>query len=118
MKLFPKRGILFALTSSLLLASCTPYPTTPQPVTRSLYLNKKYLRFILDHGDGYRTVRLANGDEIRYWRSDQGGLIALAAGWDDRSPDYCEIALETDPAGIVRKIYIIEPSSLCNTVLK
>jgi hypothetical protein len=117
-KLFSRTEILFALALLLLFSSCTPYPSTPQPVTRSFYLNKKYLRFILDHGDGYRTVRLANGDEMHYWRSDQGGLIALAAGWDDRSPDYCEIALETDPAGIVRKIYIIEPSSICNTVLK
>jgi hypothetical protein len=101
-----------------ILTACTPYPTGPQPVTHSLYLNKKYLRFILDHGESYRTLQLKNGHQLHYWRSDQGRLIAIATGRDDQYPDYCEIALETDSWGIVRRIYVIEPSAICNAVLK
>jgi hypothetical protein len=117
MRVFRRKRAIITL-SSLLLTACASYPVAPQPVSHSLYLNKKYLRFILDHGEGYRTVRLKNGNRLHYWRSDEGGLIAIATGRDDHYPDYCEIALETDPKQIVRRIYIIEPSSICNAVLK
>jgi len=50
-----------------------------------------------------------------------GSLLIMNAGQGiiyDNDSDYCEIALETDANRIIRRIYIIEPSILCNTVLK
>jgi hypothetical protein len=90
----------------------------PKPVHKSLYLNKKLVKFVIDNGAPYRRVTLKNGRTLHYWRSDFGKLIAIAMGRDDNFPDYCELALETDPNQIVQKIYIIEESFLCNTVLK
>ncbi len=106
------------IAAGVLLAACTPVPQTPQPVSHSLYLNKKYVKFVLDNGEAYRSIRLKNGNVLHYWRSDYGALLNIAMGRDDNYPDYCEIALETDPNWIIRRIYIIEPSMLCNTVLK
>jgi len=108
----------FVIAGVVLLSACTPSPQTPQPASRSLYLNKKYVKFVLDNGESYRSVPLKNGNVLHYWRSDYGALLNIAMGRDDYYPDYCEIALETDANRIIRRIYIIEPSILCNTVLK
>ncbi|WP_292656544.1 hypothetical protein [Nitratifractor sp.] len=117
-----KRSILShwipGVAAGVLLAACTPAPQAPQPVSHSLYLNKKYVKFVLDNGESYRTQPLKNGNVLHYWRSDYGALLNIAMGRDDNYPDYCEIALETDPNRIIRRISIIEPSMLCNAVLK
>ena len=117
-----RRSIFFrwipAVATGVLLAACTPALQTPQPAPRSLYLNKKYVKFVLDNGEAYRSIRLKNGNVLHYWRSDYGALLNIAMGRDDNYPDYCEIALETDPSRVIRRIYVIEPSILCNTVLK
>ena len=117
-----KRSVLSrwmpGIVAGVLLSACSPYPERPQSVSRSLYLNKKYVKFVLDNGEAYRSIRLKSGDTLHYWRSDFGAPLDIAMGRDDHFPDYCEIALETDPNQIIRRIYIIEPSYLCNAVLK
>ena len=112
MKRWTIPAVLFLLTA------CTPQAPAPQPVRKSLYLNKRLMKFEMDNGYCYRRVALKNGNTLHYWRSDTGRLISIATGRDDNFPDYCELALETDPARVIRKIYIIEPSVICNTVLK
>ncbi len=98
-------------------SGCTPV-SGPQPVAHSLYLGKRYLRFVMDNGPSYKDVRLRDGSVLHYWRSDTGHLMAIATGRDENYPDYCEIALRTDPHGIVRAITIIEDSPICIGVLK
>ena len=112
-----KRGAAVVL-ALFLLSGCVPQPMGPQPVHQSLYLNKKLVKFVVDNGAPYRSVRLENGRSLHYWRSDFGQLIAIATGRDDSFPDYCEVALETDRDQFIRRIFIIEKSAICNTVLK
>jgi len=109
----------FWIVSLIFLAGgCGVAPTGPQPVDKSLYLNKKLVKFVLDNGAPYRRVPLKNGNELHYWRSDFGQLLAIVMGRDDDFPDYCELALETDKNQRVRRIYILEQSATCDFVLK
>jgi hypothetical protein len=89
----------------------------PYKVTRSLYLNKKMLKFIVDNGVPYRSLRLRGGGELHYWRSDRGPFSGFSLAEYD-SMDYCEIALRTDAQRYIREITVIEPGHLCNSVLK
>ena len=111
------RKRIFMVLILILLGGCTAV-TTPQPVTKSLYLNKKLVKFVIDNGATYRSVSLSRGRTLHYWRSDFGDLIAIAMGRDNEFPTYCEIALETDKDQIIRRIFIIEDSISCNAVLK
>ncbi len=89
----------------------------PYKVSKSLYLNKKMLKFIVDNGVPYRAVALGDGGRLHYWRSDRGPFSGFSIAEYD-SMDYCEIALRTDPGGYIREITVIEPSHRCNSVLK
>ena len=114
-----RRSFLWAaLPLLLLLSACAPGPVGPQRVVKSLYLNKRYMKFEVDNGPSYRDVRLPDGSTLHYWRSDTGHLMAIALGRDDSYPDYCELALKTDRNGIVREITILENSIICGGVLK
>ena len=112
-----RRKALWILPLFLLLASCAQ-PGYPLRVGKSLYLNKRYMKFAVDNGPSYRDVRLKDGSTMHYWRSDYGNLIAIATGRDDSYPDYCELAIKTDKNSIVREIYILEDSVLCGGILK
>lgn len=113
-----KGKVLATVLASFLLTACAPGPVGPQRVGKSLYLNKRYMKFEMDNGPSYRDVRLEDGSTMHYWRSDYGNLIAIATGRDDNYPDYCELALKSDKNGIVREIYILEESILCGGILK
>jgi len=102
----------------LFLTACAPAPSAPQRVGKSLYLNKRYMKFVMDNGPSYRDVHLSDGSIMHYWRSDYGNLLAIAMGRDDSYPDYCELLLKTDRKKIVREIYILENSIVCGGVLK
>lgn len=106
------------LSLIFLLTACTPSPVAPRQVGKSLYLNKRYMKFEVDNGPSYRDVRLPDGSVMHYWRSDYGNLIAAALGRDDSYPDYCELVLRTDKNGIVREITVLEESIICGGVLK
>jgi len=112
-----KRSLVLSILV-LILSACGSAPSTPYTVGKSLYLNRKLTKFELDNGYCYRRVPLKNGHTLNYWRSDTGRLIAVAMGRDDNYPDYCEVALETDGKGIVRRIYMVEESVACIGVLK
>ncbi|WP_457607661.1 hypothetical protein [Nitratifractor sp.] len=105
-------------TLVFLLSACAPGPVQPREVHKSLYLGKRWMKFVVDNGPSYRDVKLRNGSTIHYWHSDVGDLIAISMGRDDNYPDYCELALKTDKTGIVRKIYVLEESIGCGGVLK
>ena len=101
-----------------LLTACASGPVGPQRVAKSLYLHKRYMKFEVDNGPSYRDVRLSDGSTRHYWRSDFGNLLAIATGRDKSYPDYCELRIESDAKGIVRRIEILENSIQCNGVLK
>ena len=86
-------------------------------VKKSLYLNKRYMKFVVDNGPSYRDIKLSNGGFIHYWRSDFGNLIASARNWDN-SLDYCELVIKTNKKQIIKKIAIINNSINCAGVLK
>lgn len=102
----------------LLLVGCTAPNAEPRAVHKSLYLGKRYLKFVMDNGPSYKDEKLADGSVIHYWRSDYGNLLAIATGWDGSYPDYCELALKTNAQGIVTSIHILEESIQCNGALK
>jgi len=107
-----------ALLLSVMMVGCRPIPSPPREVSRSFYLDKKLVRFVADNGVPYREVRLEDGGTLFYWRSDLGGLMIGVSGSGNDSLDFCEIALRTDARRIIRMIYLIEESTLCNAVLK
>ncbi len=113
-----KKMLSFLILSVLFLSGCVSTLEGPQPVGKSLYLNKRLMKFVMDNGPAYREQRLSNGHVLHYWRSDTGRLIAIAAGRDDQYPDLCELALETDEKNVIRRINIIEDSPICMGVLK
>jgi len=86
-------------------------------VKKSLYLNKRYMKFVMDNGPSYKDIKLSNGGSIHYWRSDFGNLIASARNWDN-SLDYCELVIKTNKKQIIKKIAIINNSIKCAGVLK
>ena len=100
------------------LSACGPVPSEPRKVNKSLYLGKRYMKFVMDNGPSYKDRKLSDGSTVHYWRSDTGNLLAIATGRDDNYPDVCELALYTDPRGIVRRIQILEESIRCGAVLK
>ncbi len=108
-----------AFTLSLgLLTGCGSAPQPPRPVTRSPYLGRKLVKFVIDNGAPYRKIPLKNGGAILEWRSDFGKLIAVAMGRSDEMLDRCELRLEVDRDRIVRRIWILEDSAKCNGVLR
>ncbi|WP_292660808.1 hypothetical protein [Nitratifractor sp.] len=106
------------LAGFLLLTGCTAPDAGPRKVHKSLYLGKRYLKFVMDNGPSYKDEKLRDGSVIHYWRSDYGNLLAIATGRDDSYPDYCELALKTNPQGIVESIDVLEESIQCNGALK
>ena len=105
------------LIGTLLLAGCAGSVSTPYTVHKSLYLNKRLMKFVMDNGAPYKEVKLANGEVIHYWRSDLSSFSpAFRRRWRDM--DVCEIALRTDKNRVIRQIQIIEDSSICFGVLK
>ena len=113
-----RRKVLWSLPISLLLLASCAQPDRPLRVAKSLYLNKRYMKFEVENGPSYRDVPLKDGSTMHYWRSDYGNLIAIATGRDDNYPDYCELALKTDRNKVVREIYILENSVLCGPILQ
>ncbi len=105
-------------TTLFLLNACSSSSPQPLPVHKSLYLGKRYMKFVMDNGPSYRDEKLPDGSTIHYWRSDFGDLIALATGRDDSEVDYCELALRTNRKKIVESIQILQESLQCNGVLK
>jgi hypothetical protein len=111
-----KRALVTVLTL-MVLGGCGAV-MEPRPVAKSLYLNKKLVKFVIDNGAPYRRVPLSRGRTLHYWRSDFGNLIAISMGRDNDFPDYCELALETDENQMVRRIFIVRDGFSCNTILK
>ncbi len=112
------RSVSVALVVWLGLSACGPVPSEPRKVNKSLYLGKRYMKFVMDNGPSYKDRKLSDGSVIHFWRSDTGNLLAIATGRDDNYPDVCELALRTDPQGIVRQIRVLEESIQCGAVLK
>jgi len=105
------------LIITIFLTGCaTNYSVAPQDVTKSLYLNKHLSKFEMDNGFCYKREPLANGGYKNYWRSDKGNILANALSWD--SYPYCELELDTNKAGIVERIKILEDDIKCAYALK
>lgn len=113
--IYASAGAVLAL---LVVSACAPTSSQPRPVQKSLYLGKRYMKFVMDNGPSYRDEKLSDGSTIHYWRSDFGNLLAAATGRDDSAVDYCELALRTDPSDIVVTIQILQESLQCNGALK
>jgi hypothetical protein len=80
----------FLLIGTLLLAGCVGSVSTPYTVHKSLYLNKRLMKFVMDNGAPYKEVKLDNGEVIHYWRSDWSGFTSFFfRRWRDL--DVCEV---------------------------
>jgi len=110
-------GVLLGLAVAVGLWTGCASTTAPQRVDKSLYLNKRMMKFVVDNGPAYREVKLRDGSVLHYWRSDIFNVVGPILGRDDNL-DTCELALKTDRNSIVREIYVIEDSIHCAGVLK